>query len=55
MQRHLVKGLLHQQRIGAEHDMTATIQHPFDQIKDGGVEQRFATGDGDHRRRAFVH
>ena len=46
---------LQQQGVGAEIDVFFARDQPFDDFVDFGMHQRFAAGDGDHRRAAFVH
>ena len=43
-----------QQRIGAEIDIFLARHKAFDNFVDLGMHQRFAAGDGDHGRSAFV-
>ena len=45
---------LEQQRVGAEVDVFLARDQAFDDLVDLRMHQRFAAGDGDHGRAAFV-
>ena len=44
-----------QQRVGAEIDVFFARDEAFDDFVDLRMHQRFAAGDGNHRRAAFIH
>ncbi len=47
--------LFQQQGVGAEIDIFLACYQAFDNLGDLGMHERFAAGDGDHRRAAFVY
>jgi len=52
---HLVENLLQQKAVGAKVNMFAALQDAFYKIKYMRVEERFSTGYGYYRRRAFIN
>ena len=53
--REEIEFFLEQERVGAEVDVLFARDEAFDDFVDLGVHQRFAAGNGDHRRAALVH
>src|SRR5262249_44454343 len=47
--------LFKQKRIRAEIDVFLALDEPFDDLVDLRMHQRFAAGDGNHRRAALIH
>ena len=52
---HLVQSLLQQKTVGAQVNMLAPLQDPFDKLIYVRVEERFSAGNGYDRRRAFIN
>ena len=49
------QGFFQQNGIGAQIDMFAPVDQLLQQLKDRGINQRLAAGDGNHRGAAFLH
>ena len=44
-----------QDGVGAQIDVLAAVHQFLEELKDRGVDERFAAGDGDHRGAALLH